>query len=178
MSQKTQENLAAVTLDQAFKALQHWRANKKAYEGKGIPDPVWHLIFQLEDTNEYSDEELKRLFDLNSRQYTLKRASLRGDKIKKAPEIHASVSALDDNNPEINFCEATIAQEVPSLTDTKNNILKLKSSQSKPEEILDLATIIVECIRPDGQRLKIHTTNKNLDRIIGAFFQQEDFSHD
>ncbi|GAG16287.1 unnamed protein product, partial [marine sediment metagenome] len=72
MSQQNAPNSATITLDEVFKAMQHWRKNKKDYSGVGIPDKIWSSIFQLEH-NGYIASELKRCFTLNSRQYNLKK---------------------------------------------------------------------------------------------------------
>ncbi len=65
---------------------------------------------------------------------------------------------------------------VPSLTQaanaTKQAISQLKSTHTRPADYLDPTTIIVECIRPDGHRLKIHTTCKRVSTVMDAFFTQ------
>ena len=47
-----------VTLDAAFKAMQHWRDNKADYDHPGVPDTVWQLIFQLEAQPEFDKTTL------------------------------------------------------------------------------------------------------------------------
>jgi len=78
MSQeKNQSSLSdtPVTLDQAFKALQHWKSNKNEYPKPGIPDQVWRVIFQLESSG-YTAKDIKTLFKLGSEQYDKKHAQL------------------------------------------------------------------------------------------------------
>lgn len=180
MSQQQDSPETPVTFDEAFKALQHWRKHKKEYPCAGIPENVWLKVFQLEN-NGYTANELKRLLTLNSQQYDKKRNEFR------QPSDHINTFATLDkaqNNPEpnspVDFCEAAVKpdnqQNIPSLTqaadNTKKVISKLKSTDNKTENYLDMTTIIVECIRPDGQRLKIHTTSQSLNVVMQAFYQQ------
>ena len=62
-----------VTFDDVYKDISHWRLHKNEYPNRGIPDLTWKKIFQLRAQG-YSDNELKRLFSLNSQQYRVKRA--------------------------------------------------------------------------------------------------------
>ncbi len=179
MSQPKHEETTPTTLDKVFKALQYWRAHKDQYEGKGIPDSIWRLIFQLEENKEYSSGELKTLFALNSKQYKVKRSLLCKDSQETIPaalEPNNTSKASPANPAKLDFAEATVDQMIPSLAEsarrTKQVISKLKSTHLKPEQYLDPTTIIVECIRPDGHRLKIHTTTQSLDRVMQTFIQQ------
>jgi len=178
MSQQNDSPETPITLDEVFKALQHWREHKKEYPCAGIPEEVWLKIFQLEN-NGYTTNQLKRLLILNSQQYDKKRNQFR------QPPDHTNTPATlnkPQSNPEpdspIDFCEAVVnpdsPQNIPSLAqaDTKKAISKLKSTDNKIENHLDLTPIIVECIRPDGQRLKIHTTSQSLNVVMQAFYQQ------
>lgn len=172
----------SISLDTVFKALQHWRKNRKSYEGSGIPDKVWLMIFELEG-NGYTGKELRRLFTLNSQQYSLKRNELCHE--KNTPIIKPTNTPKPDitqQNNSTNFSEAIISvtndvSPVPSLTQrinqTKQAIVRLKSPDNRAENYLDTSTIIVECIRPDGHRLKIHTTTDRLDTVMQTFYNQK-----
>ena len=162
---KNQSSLSdtPVTLDQAFKALQHWKSNKSEYPKPGIPDQVWKVIFQLESVG-YAAKDLKNLFKLGSEQYDKKHAQL-----LQAPSVDTGKKPVKTDP----FCEATLsvkaAVDVPPLT-TKKDLAYLKSNQQAPEEYLDLTTIIVECVHSDGRRINIHTTIKSIDQVMKAFF--------
>ena len=54
---------------------------------------------------------------------------------------------------------------------TKEMVKKLKSNDNHLAGYVDLNTVIVEYIRPDGHRLKIHTTNQSLGEVMRAFSQ-------
>ena len=85
-------------------------------------------------------------------------------------------SPKDSVSPQPDFCEAVVAP-IPALTPeettkaakTKSATKQLKSAQHKPEHYLDTSTIIVEYIRPDGHRLKIHTTTQSIDHVMQSF---------
>ncbi len=180
MSQEKLPTDSPITLDEVFKALQYWRKHKKEYPSKGIPEDVWLKIFQLE-SNGYTANELKRLLTINSQQYDKKRNQARQSQdYSNTPATLNNPQSNLETDSSVHFCEAVVkpdnSQNVPALTQAVNNtkkaISKLKSTDNKIENYLDLTTIIVECIRPDGQRLKIHTTNKSLDVVMQAFYQQ------
>ena len=134
------------------------------------------MIFYLE-SNGYSGLLLRRIFSLNSRQYT-----------KKHNELVVEPASADSNNkpavcdPPVNFCEVRVKhpeEEVippltPAVEKTKQALSKLRSPDNSPEQYLDYTTVIIECIREDGQRLKIHTTNNSLDNVMHAFFKQKE----
>jgi len=167
-----------VTLDDAFKAFKHWRSNKAAYPSTGIPNHLWGTIFQLEDEG-YSSTELKRLFALSSSQYNIKKKEF-----CQRPTASSSVSsdkpnvAIKKTEELVSFCEAAVPPVVmePFLTEkiksTQQTLSKLKSTDNNSSHYLDTTTIIVECIRPDGHRLKIHTTNQSLNIVMATFYQQ------
>ncbi len=173
------EGTPRITLDQVFKAMQHWRNNKNQYESHGIPDDVWRMIFQLENQG-YLSKDLKRTFSLNSKQYEERKNQMVGGNAKANKQIDDSnpTASADESSPL--FCEAKITPDVtpniPSLSATiqknKRAVATLKSTANKPEDYLDMTTIIVEYIRPDGHRLKIHTTNESIDKLMSAFAQQ------
>jgi len=181
MSQLTQTKAIPITLDSVFKDMRHWRKHKNEYPGAGIPDNVWRKLFQLED-NGYAAKELKCLFTLNSRQYDLKRHQLYQSRDQSITPVGLTKnqSTPKQSDSPVGFCEAVVKTErqqtIPALTQAASNTKKalstLKSTHQKAESYLDLTTIIVECIRPDGQRLKIHTTSKSLDTVMQAFFEQ------
>jgi len=74
MLEQEQSTPSPVTIDEAFKALKHWRENKGDYSSPGIPNEVWLQILQLED-NGYSASELKRIFNLSSTQYATRKTN-------------------------------------------------------------------------------------------------------
>lgn len=164
----------SLTLDKVDKAVCYWRANKHKESKSGIPDELWKNIFKLEDVGSYSDKKLRHLFDLNSAQYKKKRQEL--------GNTATNVSTDNSNNQPAEFCEVTTQAtppvvEVPPLTmahaaETKKTVRHLKSTNQDSRQHLDTSTIIVECIHPDGHRLKLHTTNQGLDLVIKAFYQQ------
>jgi hypothetical protein len=179
MSQAKHEETTPTTLDKVFKALQYWRSHKDQYEGAGIPDEIWRLIFQLENNKEYSSSELKKLFALNSKQYQIKHSLLCKTPYEMIPEVSKpedTSTAVPKDPVKLDFAEATVDQTIPSLAEsahrTKQVISQLKSTHLKPAQYLDPTTIVVECIRPDGHRLKIHATTQSLDRVMQTFIQQ------
>lgn len=185
MSQQSTVVNSAVSIDSVFKELQHWRKNKKNYDCHGIPDNIWKSIFQLEAEGR-PDKELRRIFGLNSEQYRKKHTQHYQLQTSSRPNVtkaHSINGVTKANNvAPIQFSEAMIdnaGQHSPILPlaqaaqKTKQAISQLKSTDNNPERYLDTSTIIVECIRPDGHRLKIHTTNHRLDVVMRAFFSQE-----
>ncbi len=168
------------TLDDVFKAMQDWRNNKGGYDSPGIPDNVWKMIFELESQG-YSSKDLKRIFSLNSGQHDKKKHQLTGGPKRVSKEADANnptkTLAGESSSP---FCEAKVTADAPSkipslsttLQKNKRAVATLKSTVNKPEDYLDMSTIIVEYIRPDGHRLKIHTTNDSIDKLMCAFAQQ------
>ena len=168
------------TIDEVVTLLQHWRDNKDQYEGRGIPDEIWHKTFALENSGRFSAAVLKRTFGLSSQQYKTKKTEL----LSPVP-TPLQPSPPDGTNdvaaPEPAFCEAIISPDtpptVPALTPeesqraqkTKKDIARLKSTHQRPEDYLDTSTIIVEYIRPDGHRLRIHTTTKSINQVMQSF---------
>ncbi len=179
MSQETQSTSTTVTLDTTFNALKHWREHKEEYEGSGIPDKLWKMFFQLEK-NGLSGSDIRRVFSINSQQYTKKRAELMPDHHVKTAAAFPKKQSDDLVKTDIKFCKVNVKpgidQSIPSLTQTsktsKKTLSQLRSTDSSPEHYLDLTTIIVECIRADGRRLNIHTTTQSLDQVMQAFFTQ------
>lgn len=179
-AQQAADTTTPISLDSTFKALLHWRNNRKLYEGSGIPDDVWKMIFQLE-TDGYSSNNLRKLFTLNSQQYKKKfnqfypPENLADVKPKAEVALEPVVSTPEASTLESQSVQ--FAQAVPSLNQasqkTKLAVTQLKSTDNNHERYLDHSTIIVECIRPDGHRLKIHTTDSRIDLVMKSFYQQE-----
>ena len=177
---QTTTQTASITLDDVFKALQHWRDNKTKYEGSGIPKEVWYKIFQLEKAG-YKESQLRRLFDLNTTQYRKKREQLTQTQSEPTVEPSSSESTEVEEKDVVQFGEAVVVheetQDVPPLTQaanqTKSAISQLKSTSDRMDSYLDTTTVIVECIRDDGHRLKIHTTSERLDIVMRTFFNKE-----
>lgn len=175
----SQPQTTSITLDDTFKALQHWRNNKTQYEGSGIPDEVWGKIFQLKSVG-YTDAELKRMFSLNSTQYRNKKEQLIQAQSEPTVDPSSSEYTEVEEKDAVQFSEAIVAhegqQDVPPLTQaanqTKSAISQLKSTSDRMDSYLDTTTVIVECLRDDGHRLKIHTTSERLDIVMRTFFNK------
>lgn len=171
-----------ITLDQVFEAISHWRKNKDQYETRGIPEDVWKMIFQLEDGG-HAPKDLKRMFKLNSKQYDEKRIKISNIQDNQVKDLEAAI--LPESSPRV-FCEAKISADesdiLPSLLDTtqqnKRAVAMLKSTANKPQDYLDMTTIIVEYSRPDGHRLTIHTTSESIHKVMSAFAQQGEQPND
>ena len=179
-TQSNTQPLSQITFDEVFKLIEHWRDHKHEYNGTGIPDDIWLKIFELENTGSYKTSQIRRLFGLNTQQYRNKQSQLikpatplskvkkSGDNVVLKP--NNSASTQDD------FCEAVLSP-VPALTPEEINkaakthaaVKQLKSTQHKPEHYLEPSTIIVEYIRPNGHRLKIHTTTQSIAHVIQIF---------
>jgi hypothetical protein len=173
------------TLDEVFALIQYWRDHKDEFEGRGIPDTTWLKLFQLEKSG-HSASQLRRMFALNAKQYEVKKQQLCEPAATSSDNAlsNTSNSPTDDAPPvqqTAQFCEALISPEtqstVPALSaeatqktrQTKKSITQLKSTNQKPESFLDMSTIIVEYIRPDGHRLKIHTTTGSIHHVMQSF---------
>ncbi len=182
-SDTTSETAEAISIDAVLEKLHHWRENKSSYPDSGIPDTVWKMIFALEDAG-HRPSTLRSLFSLNSGQYAKKHEQL-SSKPRVIPlnQISPTPSKDKQATDPIAFSQISVASpappisEVPSLTQAaaknRQTVKKLRSTDSSSEHYLDTTTIIVECIRADGHRLKIHTTTNRLDTIMQAFFSQE-----
>ena len=171
---------AQVSLDSVFKALTHWRNNRRAYDTPGIPDEIWVAIFQLEGQG-YPDKELRRMFGLNTTQYKRNRSiyypSQSNPDISKPIKSGVNLKQLMPQFNEAIIEQETLQAQVPALAQAaqqaKQAITQLKSPGKQTQRYLDTTTVIVECIRPDGHRLKIHTTNSRLDVLMQCFFTKE-----
>jgi len=176
---------AAVSLDSVLTELEHWRANKSEYPTNSIPDKVWYHIFQLASEGRHGEAALRKIFGLNSVQYRRKKTELcatENSTMAELPSIeattvqeresHSSTASLPAFGEVVSLESSTIS--VPGLHGTtKADLTQLKSNKNESLSFLDNSTIIVECIRPDGYRLKIHTTNSSLDTVMNTFFSQE-----
>lgn len=181
MSNQSAVNNPNTSLDTIFKALQHWRNNKQDYDNSGIPNNVWGMVFELAE-QDHNKNELCRMFGLNSQQYDKKRSQYYSSVQPSCGAKPAKTENKIEQNAPIAFSEAILASEktppaIPPLTQatqqTKQAIKKLKSTVNQPEQRLDTTTVIVECIRADGHRLKIHMTNHRIDVLMQNFFSQE-----
>ncbi len=159
------------TLHSVNEAIENWRRTKSGNGGHSMPDSLWQQIFLLAES--YTAKKVRHFFSLSKTQYDSKFKKLfpPSEPPREGPTTPESSGSKDTD-----FCEVTIqpTDTVPSLSDvahtTSSSIQQLKSNKSDPSTYLDYNTIIVECIRPDGQRLKIHTVQKNVDQILTAFF--------
>ncbi len=177
MSAEIDTTTEAVSIDAVMNKLQHWRDNKSSYPGSGIPDAVWEMIFSLEGAG-HRATTLRSLFGLSSAQYTRKREQLKAAPAKKSNPSTSTKAPKRDTSA--TFAEVSVTSSgppqagVPSLAQAAANnqqaVKHLRSTNTSAEQYLDPTTIIVECIRPDGHRLKIHTTNNRLDVIMQTFF--------
>jgi len=156
-----------VTIDSVLNEFKQWRKNKGTGANRAIPDSLWMNIFKLEELS-HEGSDLRRIFSLNSQQYNKKHEQL----------INSS------NTPELSF-EPFVAVEVSNkiehkitpkqtkLKEVKSEISQIKSTKKVSEDFSAIKTIIVELVRPDGYKLKIHTTNDSVDLIISTFMNQE-----
>lgn len=169
--QDEQQSTKPATLDQVFQAITHWRENKNSYDMPGIPDKIWHMIFKLESQG-HSGAQLRRMFSLNSSQYKKKQSEL------NATEQPTDENIKKNNSPaQANFSEVNVSENImplPSeINHTKQVIKKLKSTDNDVTSYLSNNTMVVECFRPDGGRLKIHTTCERFSEIFHNFFAGE-----
>lgn len=176
-----------VTLDSIYKDILHWRANKSDYPDRGIPDSTWKKIFQLEAEG-YPKKDLLKILSLNSRQYDMKRAQIHPSKHIQSPHQTTGdtkepviQNTQEKEDQVVSFHEVfdspSLHYQSPSLTKdraekTRAQISQLRSTNNSVDSFLDRTTIIVECIHPNGHRLKIHTTSQSLDIVMKTFYMQ------
>jgi len=160
-----------VTLGSVLRDIEHWRANKNQYPNKSIPDTIWRNIFELAKVHSLS--RIKSIFGVSSNQYNLKHQQL----VQAALPSIKQAENRSEKQPHADFCEVEIDKLGATVTPLPNvqhatsaAVAGLKSNDNDPSSYLDLSTIIVECIRPDGRRLKIHTTTKKINEVMQAFF--------
>ena len=166
-----------ITIDAVEKKLIHWRNNRKQYPGTGIPNEIWLQIFSLE-TAERSVHRLRAIFGLNSQQYKKKHAELIAQKtiIEKAV-VKSTPLPEAPAKPITAFAEVCVENTAvpplsPDVQATKNTIKAIKNTKVDLDTLLDTSTVIVECIRSDGHRLKIHTCSQRVDIIMQTFYSQ------
>jgi len=193
MSTSYLESNEPITLGNVYKAMEDWRVNVSPKNKRaGIPDNIWRAFFELEKRG-YKFSDIKRVFAINLSQYKLKKQQLIGDEIEQSNIERTSKcstpqeTAIESEKPNPQkipdtFCQVTldhgVKSRIPSLEQktsaahaTKAVVNHLKSTKNKPEDYLDRTTIIVECIHPNGHRLKIHTTQENIESVIQTFFK-------
>lgn len=182
MSNQLTPESEVITLESVFKSIQHWREHKNEYPGRAIPDEIWKKMFALAEQDEYSPSIVRQLFKLNSDQYNRKHQALMGT---VSSEDKTIIDSSEDNkvpSPAITFGEAVANPDIdiPALKaaadKTKKAVKTLKSTEPFEMSMLDLTTAVVECIRPDGNRLKIHITAERLDVLMETFFSQASVS--
>lgn len=168
----TDLNSKPASLDSVFKAMEYWRKNKSKY-GASIPDEIWLQLFQLEKA--YPLSKIKQIFGISKKTYLNKRAELQG-KINpyQSQPVHDvptgfSEAIVSDTPPQFPGPD-----ETPQLTRTDKKSLRKKDrdDDSNPATFLDFSTVVVEFIRADGQRMKIHTTDKSFRELMRVFFEE------
>lgn len=171
-----------ITLEGVFKSIQHWREHKDEYPGRAIPDEIWKKTFALAEQDDYSPSIVRQLFKLNSEQYNRKHQALMGQTSSEVKPINTSIGNYKKPSPAITFGEAVADPniDIPTLKaaadKTKKVVKTLKSTEPFKMSMLDPTTAVVECIRADGHRLKIHITAQRLDVLIETFFSQASVS--
>lgn len=171
------QQASAVTLDSVEQAIANWRANKDQHPGTGIPDNIWRQIFSLESPTR-SAHKLRAMFGLNSQQYKKKYAQLiTGNTTPETAPVTSTPLPAAPAKPNNAFAEVCVeSQAAPSLASevqaTKDTIKAIKQTKIDLDELLDPNTVVVECIRNDGHRLKIHTCSQRIDVILQAFYSQ------
>ena len=172
-----------ITIDSVFAEMEHWRKNKSSYPNKSVPDEIWFKCFMLAD--KYSGKKVRTLFSLNSEQYKKKYKQLVSDHksysanqlVKPAARKNCATSHLCEVKIGSSMAADKLKSPPPLATThltTKSDLSRLKSTKDEPSDYLDLMTIIVECIRPDGNRLKIHATNKSISEVMSCFYHGDE----
>lgn len=151
---------ATVSLDSTVESFEHWRATKKHSGASQIPEALWDMVFALEEKG-FSASIIKRALSISSSQYQNQRNQRFS--AKPAPAV------LD----KAKFVEAKCKAEPKAPKNESNKTVKAVKSNHKNDDWISTDTIIVECLRPDGVQLKIHTTNKRIHDILDAFFKAE-----
>jgi len=167
MSDKQPKKVSLGSIEQA---LSHWRANKDKYPDSGIPNEIWLQIFLLEDESRYTGSKIRTIFSLNSQQYKKKRDELTAKTVEEKPIVEST------QPPPEPFAQVCVENSnVPPLSSnaqiSKDIIKNIKATKTETGHFLDPTTIVVECIRQDGQRLKIHTCTQQIDVILHTFYK-------
>ena len=170
-----------ITIDSVFTEMENWRKNRSKYPNRSIPDEIWYKCFVLAE--KYSGKRVRTLFSMNTEQYNRKYKLLVSDHGKSLNKQDTSARQNNTTNP---LCEVKVeppelsnkvTEPVPLATvssTTKSDVQMLKSTRNESLDSIDLKTIIVECIRPDGNRLKIHATNKSINEVMACFYQRNE----
>lgn len=133
-------------------AFKQWRKNKKS-PSEPIPEALCRQIFSLEAY--YPSLELRRFFNLSTRQYQSKREKYFPNGIK--------ASATESTELET----GKSPKEPPKLCE-----IKIKPGSAWAHEPLPSAkTLVVEFCRSDGKIMKIHTTQDSIPTLIHTFFE-------
>lgn len=141
-------------LASALNAFEAWRIlNKQNKVSSPIPEELWSQIFSLEAY--FSGVQLRRFFNLSTRQYSAKRDKL----FPNAPIKTAGPATVQREAP----IKAPVA--VPELCEIK---LK-KESPYALEPLPSVKTVVVEFCRHDGQCMKIHTTQDSIPTLMRQF---------
>jgi hypothetical protein len=164
-----------VSLESVFQAMENWRSNKSKY-GATIPDDVWLQIFQLEER--YSFQKIRQIFAITKQTYFNKRLQLLGKEPPQAEHdeqtpkpVSADFSeAIISDNP----LQSPLTPAAPPLT--RPDPKCLQKADPHPASFLDYSTVVVEFIRADGKRMKIHTTDKSFRELMRVFFEEGDAS--
>lgn len=168
-----------MSLDEVYEALNEWRRIKK-YGDSNVPENLWKPIFEL--AKKHTDKKIRSLLDIKKPLYDESYRKLFPKKEKVATESSPPVGdtsrrACADITQEPVFCEAKVTDPtvIPPLVDhsktnaTTQKTIKTLRSKDDGKQCLDYTTIIVECTRPDGHRLSIHTTTKTIKEVMTTF---------
>jgi len=92
---------------------------------------------------------MRALLGISSKQYRNKYEQFHG--VPSATKLSASPDTATKET--VKLCQINRTSSVPQR-----------------EALPTINTIVVECCRPDGQTLKIHTTNESINGVIKAFY--------
>jgi len=170
---KTSES---VTIDAAISAFTNWRATKKGSKSTPIPNALWDMAFALEAVG-YTPSLIKTALGLSTNQYQTQK-NKRNKSNTALPETALPRPCFVEAAHQVSGGEKEwpkrTQEDLPSLSDLANtNRQSIKSVKTNnANHSLNPQTVIVECIRDDGHRLRIHTTDERMVEIFSAFFNQ------
>ena len=144
---KSSDPQVGTSLDELVKAFEQWRASKKN-PATPIPDALWHALFTLAKAHPVS--KLCAFLGINAKQYQ-----------NKYGQLHAAQPTQD----------STVSTDKGTL---KLCRVDIRESLPKAAPMTTVNTIIVECCRADGQRLKIHTTHECIETVMNNFYAGQD----
>lgn len=161
------------SIDVTLKKFAHWRKNK-SHNASVIPNALWLQCFEL--AKEHGIASVKVLFGLSHSQYKKKYHELIES---KQPEINTGKSKVASV---VDFAQAQPAIESSwDISDDTQSTTEEPASNFADDDLspkkkrlpsyIDVTTIIVECIRPDGYRLRLHTTTDSITEVMQAFFE-------